>query len=299
VRGTILGQGVRADGRVRAVTEKGVLQAGVDGAPKTVNQGGSLDIGLDGKATPGRAGNSEQDWQNFFKQGLDNLHQNPQGLLAQMLAGLKSSREQAEIERAGLRAAMDRLRGVLKDIEGKPRIVIPEQDKKKAAAEAVAALSRLRRTQVLLGRFRAFLDLIRQALADLAQDPGAYPGAAGDAVRGAGAAANSRDPDKYLKNAMDELAGLAGELEDDIMRLDLAPGMRRLPERKKSDRIRHEAQGGPNNPPDHGPPTGPNETPGMPDLPPIFEPPPGPEPEPHPEPPQLPPGGSDQYPSPY
>jgi hypothetical protein len=208
-----------------------------------------------------------------------------------MLAGLKSARDETEIERAGLRAAIVRLRGVLKDIEGKPRIIIPDQDKQRAADAATDALSRLKRTRILLGRFRAFLDLIRQALADLSQNPGAYPGAAGDAVRNAGAAANAGNPDKYIKDAMDELAGMAGELEDDVMRLDLAPRMKRLPERKKSDRINQEAGGSPNTPPGQGPPTGPNQAP---DLPPTLEPQPGPPPPP-PEPQRVPSGTLDRY----
>ncbi len=291
VRGTIVGQGVRVDGMVRVVVDRGAVRAGRDGAARIVNQGGALDLGLDGKATPGRAGNSEQDWQAFFKQGQDNLHKNPQGLMALMLAGLKSARDETEIERAGLRAAIVRLRGVLKDIEGKPRIIIPDQDKQRAADAATDALSRLKRTRILLGRFRAFLDLIRQALADLAGDPGAYPGAAGDAVRNAGAAANAGNPDKYIKDAMDELAGMAGELEDDVMRLDLAPRMKRLPERKKSDRINQEAGGSPNTPPGQGPPTGPNQAP---DLPPTLEPQPGPPPPP-PEPQRVPSGTLDRY----
>jgi hypothetical protein len=286
VRGTKLSPGTAADGASRILVIHGSVQTTLDSGPKTVNQGNFLQVGLDGTTSTGSGKDSDQEWQNFFNQGLARLRGNPQAILARMMEGMKGSRGQVEMERAGLRSALARYRALKNEIEGKTRIVMPEEDKKKLATEAASLLSRLRRTQVLLDRFRAFLELIRDALRDLLGNPGAYPGAAGDAVRRMAGEAEGQNPDQYERQVLDELAGMAAELEDDIMRFDFAPGLGRLPQRKKSDRLREQGQGGgPGGPNQPGPPTG-HEGPQNlgPDAPPLELPTPQPEPEPHPEP---------------
>jgi hypothetical protein len=282
VRGTELSVGLAQDGTTRVNVNKGTVELFYGSKKSSVTAGKSMDVDLHGKSESKRAADKDRDWQKFQADGLKRLRQNLQTLAMKMSSGMKTARGQAETDRASVKLQLKRYRGVKKEIEGRARIVIPAEDKKKAAREAGAVLSRTRRAQVQSNRVRANAELIRDAARDARANPKAYPSGK-DALFQAEVEVGKLNPEKYQLEVMEELAAIGTELETDIMRLDITIELRRLPERKKRERLDERTRefklkrpGAPDKEPRHDGGTQDH------DLPPIIEQPTEPEPEPEP-----------------